>query len=246
MEGAYDRLHVIWERAHRAGAPTKAARDGRLYRELGKLQPGHTLDAGCGTGEYALFLARCGHRVLAFDPSSLAVERLRRAAGRSRRIETRVCAVEEFSAPWEFDNLISIEVLEHLRDDAAAIRRFHGLLRKGGVLLVSVPAKPFLYGKGDRLSGHYRRYSFGRLSELLHEAGFSRIRIRSYGFPVVFGYQILNRLFLAPRLLERFSREPAEHGAWRPSIHKLYPLLLVADRLDIPRLGVGYVAVCTK
>jgi len=71
----YDDLHKLWSRAHNAGSPTKFARNCVVYKELNKLTPGLTLDAGCGTGEYSMFLAELGHKVTAFDPSAYAVEK---------------------------------------------------------------------------------------------------------------------------------------------------------------------------
>ena len=53
-------------------------------------------------------------------------------------------------------------VLEHIPDDAAAVRRFRQVLPPGGKLVVLVPALPQLFGSIDEAVGHYRRYTPAR------------------------------------------------------------------------------------
>ena len=58
------------------------------------------LELGCGTGEDALHLARCGLEVLAVDRSARMVEVARRklaAAGLADRVELRQMAIEDFA-----------------------------------------------------------------------------------------------------------------------------------------------------
>ena len=52
-------------------------------------------------------------------------------------------------------------VLEHIEDDAAAVRRFRSVLPEGGRLVILVPALPALYGSIDEAIGHFRRYTPG-------------------------------------------------------------------------------------
>lgn len=47
----------------------------QLVREIGDLEPGAALDAGCGEGADSIWLARRGWRVTAMDVSAVAVER---------------------------------------------------------------------------------------------------------------------------------------------------------------------------
>jgi SAM-dependent methyltransferase len=53
-----------------------------------------------------------------------------------------------------FDVVLTLDVLEHLEDDAAGLREAARLVKPGGVLLVTVPALPRLWGGQDVVSHH--------------------------------------------------------------------------------------------
>ncbi len=241
----YDKIHRIWDRAHSAGSPIKFVRNTCVYRELENLSPGHTLDAGCGTGEYSIFLAELGHMLTAFDPSSFAVKKLKDKTDKASMISAEENTIDKFYSSIKFDNIISIEVLEHIKFDHAAVRKLYSLLKNGGTLVISTPANPFLFSEGDRVSGHYRRYTYAELKKLLTEAGFNHIAIKSYGFPVLFIYSLLKKIFLDKILINRFSSASADKGKIN-FLYKYYPIIFAMDQLDLPYLGVGYVAVCKK
>ena len=63
--------------------------------------------------------------------------------------------------------MLVCNVLEHLTDDAAAVRNLLTLLPRGGHLLIYVPAFTGLYNALDRLAGHHRRYSRESLAALV-------------------------------------------------------------------------------
>ena len=58
-----------------------------------------------------------------------------------------------------FDTLIYIDVLEHIEDDAAEVRRAADALAPGGHLLALSPAQPWLFSPFDAEIGHFRRYT---------------------------------------------------------------------------------------
>lgn len=73
----------------------------------------------------------------------------------------------------EFDLVIALDVLEHLRDDAAALRGLSERLRPEGVLVVNVPAHRWLYGGHDVALSHFRRYSPRQINTLIQQQGFA-------------------------------------------------------------------------
>jgi SAM-dependent methyltransferase len=242
----YNGLHKLWKQAHKAGSPTKFVRNGVVFRELKKLVPGTTLDAGCGMGEYSLFLAQSGHKVVAFDPSGFAVNALIVRAGTEFRIEAEINTIEGFQESRKFDNIVSIEVIEHVQFDRAATRKLYCLLKETGTLVISAPAMKFLFGEGDRVSGHFRRYSYYGFRKMLLRAGFKEVSIISYGFPLLFIYTLMRKFVFERALLRHFSTtESNRKFAW-PGLSKLYRFALVIDQLNIPHLGIGYVAICKK
>jgi SAM-dependent methyltransferase len=241
----YDQLHKIWGRAHSAGSPTKFTRNMCVYKALKQLIPGNTLDAGCGKGEYSLFLSELGHGVTAFDPSAFAIKNLQKSIPIAANIFMEENTIDKFSSPKAFDNIVSIEVLEHIESDQAAIQKLYSLLKKGGTLVISIPANPLLFSEGDRVSGHYRRYRHKDFKKLLDNAGFKSITIKSYGFPILFIYSCIKKLFLDKYLIQKFSSQSPKKNMvnW---LYHYYPLIFSIDQLDLPRLGIGYIAICKK
>ncbi len=89
----------------------------------------------------------------------------------------------EVVAGRRFDTVLCVNVLEHVRDDAAAIRNLFAALDRGGHLLLFVPAFAFLYTDLDRLAGHLRRYTRASLLRQFPEEGIT-VRKLEYFNPV--------------------------------------------------------------
>jgi len=114
------------------------------------------LDCGAGTGLFAAEMERCC-RVLVLDDheESLRMLRARFPAG-------QVLVPVGGSVPLpdrSLDYLTALDVLEHIPDDAAAVRGFARLLRPGGLAVVTVPAGMALWSDWDVALHHQRRYS---------------------------------------------------------------------------------------
>ena len=72
----------------------------------------------------------------------------------------------------EFDNIIILNVLEHIKDDEKAIYEISKLVKKNGKLILEVPAHNFLFDSYDRELMHFRRYSLKRIVNLLEKNKF--------------------------------------------------------------------------
>jgi SAM-dependent methyltransferase len=96
------------------------------------------LDAGCGPGWYADWLARNGAHVVAIDCSPhmvrLADARLR---GRARVMQGDVSDLRNLLLTETFDVILSSLVLHYLADLANTFREWARLLRPGGTLVFS-------------------------------------------------------------------------------------------------------------
>ncbi len=114
----------------------------QLVAEVAGLQPGRALDAGCGEGADAIWLAQRGWEVVACDISGVALERAAQHAaetdeGAAKRIEWR--HVDLLQHPPERDgfDLVSSQFL-HLPPEPRA-RLYHSLaaaVSPGGTLLI--------------------------------------------------------------------------------------------------------------
>jgi SAM-dependent methyltransferase len=92
------------------------------------------------------------------------------------------------------DIAILLNVLEHIEDDALAVRQLFRILRPGGIAVIEVPAGPELYDIYDELLMHYRRYNMSGLMHLFSDAGFSVLRKSHLGFFLYPGFFLVKQL----------------------------------------------------
>jgi SAM-dependent methyltransferase len=118
-----------------AGGGLFAADEPVVAEYLSGREPGVALDAACGTGRYAEFLAKSGHRVIGIDssPNMLAYARRRVRDG-----EFRVGELDRLPLP---DNSVDVIVcalaLVHVPRLEPVLAEFARVLRPGGDLVIS-------------------------------------------------------------------------------------------------------------
>jgi len=171
---------------------------------------GDVLEVGCGQGALGTRLAQ-RYRYLGVEPDrvswSVASARIGAAGGEVRNI-----AVEELGDD-RFDLVCAFEVLEHIENDAAALKEWSSRLRANGWLLLSVPAHQHRFGPGDEMAGHFRRYDPAAMTALLTRCGFTEIQLRQYGFPLGYLLEAGRNLIGRRRLAARRSTSVAERTA---------------------------------
>ena len=183
--------------------------------EFGRFLSGRVLEVGAGAGQFTSLLVRNKGitGIVALEPDERFAEDLAR---RFPEIQV-VCDTISGLAPEErFDAAVMINVLEHIRDDAADLSCLHRLLSKTqGQLCLFVPAGPEIYSPQDAGFGHYRRYSRKGLEALLKNAGFKIRQIHHFNLTGYFGWAIhcrlLGRTRFDPRhvfLYDRFLFPP--------------------------------------
>jgi SAM-dependent methyltransferase len=99
----------------------------------------------------------------------------------------------------KFNCIVSLNVLEHIKDDKSAIRNIVRLLKTNGILVLELPAGASLYDVFDKQLRHYRRYDIGNLINLLESSGFEIIEKSHLGFfpyPLFWLRKKLNRRLL--------------------------------------------------
>lgn len=152
------------------------------------------LDIGCGTGAMSQKLNTKGLVVSAdFSPLALTFSK--------KRGLNRLCNADAMNLPFKsesFDVIISLDILEHLPNDCAALREYLRVLKPGGKLFATVPAYASLWSGHDVALMHHRRYHTGELQRKVREAGFTLHKV-SYAMtilcPVVWAYRKISRFF---------------------------------------------------
>jgi SAM-dependent methyltransferase len=213
-------------------------------------------DIGCGSGGLLAFLGTSGIELAgACDvyPESLALVR--------RRVAAPLLLVDEGRFPplGPGQTLVSLfDVLEHIDDDVGTLRHLLDTLEPGGILVLTVPAHPFLFDEMDEIAHHRRRYTRRELADKLRAAGFSVRHLTHFMAPLVplVGLRwalraLLGRRSATWRRKAELSVTPVLNGMMRTLLRLERPMIRaealpfgtsligVAER---PRLGAGAVA----
>ena len=112
------------------------------------------------------------------------------------------------------DAIVAGDILQSVPDDLIVLRELRRVLKDGGLLCLTVPAYPFLWGEDDEASGHQRRYTASELRRKLNNCGFEISRV-SYLVATGFLPSILERVgknIFKKSIARRQAR--AESPAW--------------------------------
>ena len=143
------------------------------------------------------------------------------------------------------DCVIMLNVLEHIENDLEALKAVHRLLKASGILLIEVPAGPYLYDGYDAALQHFRRYAARGLKARLSAAGFRIGRASHLGFLLFPGFVLakLSGRFFPPTQRDALVRRRIEATAQS----KILRLALGLERALFSGLGLpfGIRAVCT-
>ena len=140
------------------------------------------LDAGCGPGHHAQFLARCGHEVTGIDLSEGMLRIARRSVHGIRLVKMDIQALR-FPA-GTFDGIWCAGAAMHIprEDILSLLRGFRSALRPAGVLGLAIQvgrsSEIVRYDDDDRFFEYYR--DPGEVSRLVARAGF-RVVASDYG-----------------------------------------------------------------
>jgi SAM-dependent methyltransferase len=184
-------------------------------------------------------LESLGFEVTSADASGVAVEVLRRRlAGDVQQANVSALPFADSS----FDGAVLGEVLEHIEDDRAALTELRRVLRPGGVLALSVPANPGLFGPSDEWAGHVRRYSRRDLLDACTDAGLTVESCLAWGFP----FSRLYHRHVYERYLDRHG--PARPGGRHRPLVAAVGAVLQLDRLfvGVERGALGYLLLAKR
>jgi len=200
------------------------------------------LEIGCGVGGILELLGERERLVgLEIEPE-LAAFAAERFAGRpacdvfAADISKLDEALRTRLAAERFDSIVSINVLEHIRDDVAALQTISEILIPGGHLALLVPAHMALYGAYDELDGHYRRYGRGSLRAALAHTDLEPLEIRYFNSVGAIGW------WAQYKLLRRKVHGQGSFGAMK----RIIPLLRPLERTLAPPFGLSVIALCRK
>lgn len=80
----------------------------------------------------------------------------------------------------EFDLVVALEILEHIKEDTKALKEINRILKNDGLLLISVPINSKFWNRWDDLSNHIRRYDIEDLLKKLRKSEFKVEKYKIY------------------------------------------------------------------
>jgi SAM-dependent methyltransferase len=165
------------------------ARERLILATLKKLRPqgdwGSILDVGCGQGLFFDRLTKFGEVEGVETNSSLVAQNNR------WKHQIHVAAFDAtFQSNKQYSLILMLDVLEHLPNPTAYLRRAEELLHPAGNLLITVPAFSCLWTTHDDLNHHVSRFTKKSLSALISRTGL-RIHDFRYFFHWMFPVKIL-------------------------------------------------------
>lgn len=153
------------------------------------------LDAGSGLGQYTWRMSRMNTnwKIRGIDINDEQVKECTDffgKAGLSGRVTFRTADLTSFQEPENYDFILSVDVMEHIKDDEKVFSNFFISLKKNGILLISTPSDQGgsdVHSEEDEsfINEHVRNgYSIKDITEKLKRAGFKKVEaLYTYGKP---------------------------------------------------------------
>lgn len=162
------------------------------------------LDAGAGFGQYTYRISRHipGATIKAIDIKQEQIDDCNGffdKIGLSGRVKFEYADLTRFSEPEKYDLILSVDVMEHIKEDETVFKNFASSLKDGGTLMISTPSD-----KGGSDSHHHEEeahgfidehvrdgYSIRDIADKLQRAGFSDITAKyTYGTPGAISWKL--------------------------------------------------------
>jgi len=151
-----------------------------------------------------------------------------------KRGHKNIIKVDAKKLPFEdhtFDYILLLDVLEHIKDDAAVLIEAGRVLKKDGKIIITTPALQFIWSEHDSEQGHFRRYVRRRIRKIASTAKLSVNRISYFNFflsPAIIGIRLLSRL----KPFDRFGKFDSKlnfNVAKKTFVNELLKLIFVSE-----------------
>ncbi len=146
---------------------------------------------------------------------------------------------------YNFDTVISSNVLEHINDDYIALTNINSILKKNGRLIIIVPAFDCLYGYLDRVSEHFRRYSIKDIDRKLTNSGFKMIKSFFINIPGILLWKGVNLIFAHKRQVKSHHEDSSQFAFIFRCLKLINPIITAYAKLELKlNLPFGLSIVC--
>lgn len=165
-----------------------------ILKEFAPYLKGSVIEIGAGIGQFTLMLKSLPgiNKILAIEPLEFYAKQFSKNLPDTEIIQGTIKDVKQDS---NWDGIVSVNVLEHIKDDRSELSYYRSLLEKqGGNLCLFVPARKELYSLLDKDFGHFRRYTKQELAEKLSNAGFKIVKLHYFNFIGYFAWLVIFKM----------------------------------------------------
>ena len=217
-------------------APRYLLRRDRILSILRDFPLGRLLEVGCGAGTLLYDLKKMGFECEALEVAPEA----RRLAEEVHSDDPTVSIHECEKDSWHehFDLITSFDVLEHIEDDRKALTDWANWIKKGGHLLISVPAHKRKFNDGDLWAGHFRRYDKEEFKSLLEEHGFYIEKFECYGFPLATMIEPVRDKLHARQLSKRNDPKNKQENTHQSGISRSIEAKIYPFQKSLPAVAI--------
>lgn len=172
---------IIWNRLRYVLSPQFD-----VYKVLSDVVRDRVADIGFGTGFGTHLLATKAKEVYGFEMDHDAIE-FARTVFPFKELHFEFGDITKgISNGMQFDYIIMIDVIEHIKHDKEALLNVKAMMAKGGTFICSTPNRLSRYRKSDN---HYREYAPKELEGILRRV-FVSVELRDYQMrPLVSDYE---------------------------------------------------------
>lgn len=202
---------------------------------------GRVLEIGSGIGNISAFFLEQGFPMTLSDIRTHYFEKLKNKFSAYGNLENavRIDLVdpsfhEKFlDLKRSFDTVFALNVVEHIEDDATAIRNCRFMLKARGTIVILVPAYQGLYNRFDKNLGHYRRYTKRSLEDLISNNGFEIIHRQYFNLAGILGW------YVSGNILKKETIPEGQMGLY----NMLVPLFKIIDKIVFNGAGLSVIVV---
>lgn len=125
------------------------------------------LEIGSGTGGNVNFLKKLG-KYTGLEKENIAIDLSKKKHKDQKFIKSDI-PQDLIKIGNKYDLIAMFDVIEHIENDTETLGKVKLLLKKGGTIILTTPAHPFLWSYHDETHHHFRRYTKKKLKDICIE-----------------------------------------------------------------------------
>jgi SAM-dependent methyltransferase len=215
-----------------------------MYEVTSRRLKGRILEIGSGIGNISACFFRDGRELMLSDIRENYCDTLQAEFGNEPTcLGVRLLDLvhPDFEREYadllgSFDGIFALNVVEHIEDDTLALANAKKLLKRGGRLVILVPAYQFLYNNFDRALEHYRRYTEGSLQKVFTANNLPIEHSQYFNVAAIAGWWFSGNLL---------KKDTIPTGQMR-LYNALVPIFRVVDKVVFNRIGISVIVEGVK